>query len=65
MITDSLKDREESIISEFEMFDDWMDKYEYIIDLGKELKGFPLENKREEKNTRIWDLREKRHKGVE
>ena len=48
MTTDSLKDREEKIISEFEMFDDWMDKYEYIIDLGKELEGFPLENKREE-----------------
>jgi cysteine desulfuration protein SufE len=48
MITDSLKDREEDIISEFEMFDDWMDKYEYIIDLGKELEVFPLKNKKEE-----------------
>ena len=48
MMNDSLKDREEDIISEFEMFDDWMDKYEYIIDLGKELEGFPLENKKEE-----------------
>ena len=25
------------MISEFSMFDDWMQKYEYIIDLGKDL----------------------------
>ena len=29
------------IIEEFSLFDQWMDKYEYIIDLGKELKEFP------------------------
>jgi len=28
---------EQELISEFEMFDDWMDKYNYIIELGKEL----------------------------
>jgi cysteine desulfuration protein SufE len=28
---------QDSIISEFEVFDDWMDKYNYLIDLGKEL----------------------------
>lgn len=32
-----LKDREKEIIDEFEIFPDWMEKYEYIIDLGKEL----------------------------
>jgi len=29
------------IIEDFELFDDWMEKYQYIIDLGKELS--PLE----------------------
>ena len=43
----SLISREEEIISEFEMFDDWMDKYEYIIDLGKELEEFPIEEKKD------------------
>lgn len=33
----TLKEIQEEIISEFDVFDDWMDKYEYIIDLGKEL----------------------------
>lgn len=33
----SIKEREEELIAEFEMFGDWMEKYEYIIDLGKDL----------------------------
>lgn len=34
----NLKERENEIIEEFSMFSDWMEKYEYIIDLGKEMK---------------------------
>ena len=30
-------DLEKEIISEFEMFDNWMEKYEYLIELGKDL----------------------------
>jgi len=33
----SLEEAEQEIIAEFENFDDWMDKYNYIIELGKEL----------------------------
>ena len=33
----NIKDAESEIISEFEMFDDWMDKYNYIIETGKSL----------------------------
>jgi len=32
----TLKEREEEIVDEFSLFSDWMEKYEYIIDLGKE-----------------------------
>lgn len=32
----TLKEREEEIIDEFSIFSDWMEKYEYLIDLGKE-----------------------------
>ncbi len=28
---------QKEIIEDFEIFDDWMEKYQYIIDLGKEL----------------------------
>ncbi len=31
----SIKEKEQEIISEFEMFEDWLDKYNYIIELGK------------------------------
>ena len=37
MNSKSINEIEEEIISEFEMFDTWMDKYEYIIELGKSL----------------------------
>ncbi|MAY83147.1 MAG: Fe-S metabolism protein SufE [Flavobacteriales bacterium] len=55
----SIKERQNEVIDEFAMFDDWMDKYEYIISLGKEL---PLidEGKKVEKNiikgcqSRVW-----------
>ena len=33
----TIQEIEQSLIEEFEMFDDWMDKYNYIIELGKEL----------------------------
>ena len=39
----TIKDIEGGIIEDFEMFDDWMQKYEYLIDLGKEL--VPIEEK--------------------
>lgn len=32
-----MKELEQELVSEFELFDDWMDKYNYIIELGKEL----------------------------
>ncbi len=33
----TLKEAEDKIINEFSLFDDWMDKYNYIIELGKNL----------------------------
>ncbi len=33
----SLIDKQNELIDEFAVFDDWMDKYEYIIELGREL----------------------------
>ena len=36
-----LSERQQEIIEEFQFFDSWMDKYQYLIDLGKGLE--PLE----------------------
>jgi cysteine desulfuration protein SufE len=33
----TIEENEQEIIEEFSMFDDWMDKYEFIIEIGKEL----------------------------
>lgn len=33
----TILEKEQEIIEEFELFDDWMDKYEHIIELGKDL----------------------------
>jgi cysteine desulfuration protein SufE len=35
----SIKEIQNEIVAEFSMFDDWMERYEYIIELGK---GLPL-----------------------
>ena len=37
MVVTAIEDKEHEIIEEFSLFDDWMDKYEHIIGLGKEL----------------------------
>jgi cysteine desulfuration protein SufE len=37
------------LVEEFQFFDDWMDRYQYIIDLGRQLPVFPEED-RVEKN---------------
>ena len=39
---------QEAIIDAFELFDDWTDRYQYIIDLGRSLPEFPEEWKTEE-----------------
>ena len=33
----NIKDIEQDIIEEFEIFDDWMDRYNYLIDISKDL----------------------------
>ena len=55
----SIKERQDELVEDFAIFEDWMDKYEYIISLGKEL---PLidEDKKVENNiikgcqSRVW-----------
>lgn len=42
---------EDEIVEEFELFDDWADKYQYIIELGQKLG--PLDEKYKDDNHRI------------
>lgn len=55
----TLEQKQQDIIDEFAIFDDWMDKYEYIIELGKELPIISEENKTDDKliegcQSRVW-----------
>lgn len=34
----TIKEIGEEVIEEFSIFDDWMDKYNYIIELGRDLE---------------------------
>lgn len=48
MMEKTLKETEDEIIDEFSLFDDWISKYEYIIELGKHLPIIDAEHKTEE-----------------
>ena len=37
----SIEDAKQSIVDEFSLFDSWVDRYEYIVELGKKLDGLP------------------------
>lgn len=33
----TIKEKQQAIVDEFSLFDEWMDKYSYLIELGKDL----------------------------
>ena len=39
----SIEQKQQEIIDEFAVFDDWLDKYQYIVDLGNSLEDLPEE----------------------
>lgn len=55
----TIEEKQQDIISEFNMYDDWMEKYEYIIELGKELPLINENLKTEDRliegcQSRVW-----------
>lgn len=44
----TIKEKQQELVDEFAFLDDWEQKYEYIIDLGKQLKELPADKKNEE-----------------
>ena len=48
MATSGAELAQQELVEEFEMFDNWMDRYQYIIDMGKQLPDFPEERRTEE-----------------
>ena len=43
---------QQDTVEEFQLFDDWMVRYEHIIDMGKALPDFPVEWRTEENRIR-------------
>ena len=43
---------QQELIEDFELFEDWMDRYQYLIDLGRRLPEFPEELRTEENRIR-------------
>lgn len=55
----TIKEQQDDIISDFDMFGDWMEKYEFIIQLGKELPLIEEQYKTEENlirgcQSKVW-----------
>ena len=55
----SLEEKKQQVIEDFSMYEEWLDKYEYLIELGKNLEAFPEEKKTEERlikgcQSRVW-----------
>ena len=55
----TINQKQDELIEEFELFDDWESKYEYIIDLGKKLAPLAEQYKTEENiikgcQSRVW-----------
>ena len=55
----TLSEVKQEIIEEFSLFDEWLDKYGYLIELGRNLEPYPEEAKTEDKlikgcQSRVW-----------
>jgi len=55
----TIKAIQEELIEEFAMFDDWMQRYEYMIDLGKSLPIIDEQNKTDDNiikgcQSKVW-----------
>ncbi|MBR6424247.1 MAG: SufE family protein [Bacteroidales bacterium] len=60
----TLQEQQAEVVEDFSMYDEWLDKYEYLIDLGRRLEPFPEELKTDDRlikgcQSRVWlDTRE-------
>ena len=55
----TIEESQQEIIEEFSEMDDWMDRYQLLIDMGEEQKPLPAEEKNEDNlidgcQSRVW-----------
>lgn len=61
---------QEELIADFELFEDWMDRYQYLIDLGRRLPEFPdelrtAENKIRGCQSQVWFVADEKNGRLE
>ncbi|MFK8051629.1 MAG: SufE family protein [Woeseiaceae bacterium] len=44
-MTNPIQERESELVDEFSLFDNWMDRYQYLIDLGRALPDYPADER--------------------
>jgi cysteine desulfuration protein SufE len=55
----TLEEKKQAVIEDFSLYEEWLDKYEYLIELGKNLDAYPEEKKTEDRlikgcQSRVW-----------
>jgi len=55
----TLEEAKQQVVDDFSMYDEWLDKYEYLIELGKNLPPFNENYKTEDRlikgcQSRVW-----------
>jgi len=55
----SIKEKEQELIEEFSLFEDWMDRYQYIIELGQKLPSLKDQDKTDDNivhgcQSKVW-----------
>lgn len=55
----TIEETQQEIVDEFEFLDDWMDRYQYLIDLGKTLPPLAAEDKSDDRllagcQSQVW-----------
>jgi len=51
-VSNEIQIAQQELIEDFEMFEDWMDRYQYLIDMGRRLPDFPQQFRIEENRIR-------------
>ncbi|MDH3747054.1 MAG: SufE family protein [Gammaproteobacteria bacterium] len=64
-MTNEVDVAQQQLIEEFQFFDDWVDRYQYLIDLGRRLPKFPEEyridsNKIRGCQSQVWFVADKK-----
>ena len=63
-MTNEVRQAQDELVEEFQFFEDWMDRYQYLIDMGRKLPEFPESDRTDANKIRgcqsqVWFVAEK------